>query len=617
MANNFLKLLKPEAHLARNGFDLSSKQVFSSKPGMSVPCLAVETVVGDKFQIDLAGLTRTMTFNTAAFVRGKFSYDFFFIPNSQLWHPFNQFISQREDRHSTRQLQHACCPTISMGTILTFIAQEVLTYDSAGSTDCMQDIHGRAMFSDAVRLLDMLGYGDFRWFVELVRDEGDWTTDLIAVVDQFKDQYVNIFRLAAYQHVWYDFYRNKYYDTDTTGGVTSTVPSNYSRNYVEFFNFDDVACTGFYNSQFIVTSDITRDKTDNTANLASTVYRRLAGLLTIRFNQYKRDLFTSVLPSQQFGAISSVDVSALGYLKFEPDGTASTTTSVRYIPMDSPTEPNLTAYRSNQSVPATAGQWKIPSTFDVLQLRKAEALQAWKQNTLRAGNQVQDAFRAHFGQESYYEEDNCVKFLGSFDARLDVNTVTAQSAAAAGLKNNEVGDLAATGTSVVNGSKITFNPSDFGIIMCIAHYVPDVDYRANMLDKANRLYEQFDFFTPEFQNIGLESVVMADFDNSEGSAFANDTVGYAPHYFMYKTAYDKVHGEFNDGSLRHWVAPRSQVAVNSGAVPVSNFYIIPSFYNSVFGVNANINQNTDTFLHNVFFDIKAIRPMSELGLPQF
>lgn len=60
MADLF-KALKPTAHLSKNGFDLSRKHVFSSQAGMALPCLSLETVPGDFFEIDLASLSRTQT----------------------------------------------------------------------------------------------------------------------------------------------------------------------------------------------------------------------------------------------------------------------------------------------------------------------------------------------------------------------------------------------------------------------------------------------------------------------------------------------------------------------------------------------------------------------------
>ena len=101
MAQNFLNLLKPVADTSSNVFDLSRKHVVSSKPGQLVPCLCVETVPKDKIRIDMAALQRTMTLNTAAFVRGKFRYDFFFVPYVQLWHHF-QYPTRKHNYHNPK-----------------------------------------------------------------------------------------------------------------------------------------------------------------------------------------------------------------------------------------------------------------------------------------------------------------------------------------------------------------------------------------------------------------------------------------------------------------------------------------------------------------------------------
>ena len=271
MGFNFLKLLKPDAHVARNGFDLSQKHVFSDKAGHGTPCLAVETIPNDKFVIDLAGLVRTQTFNTAAFVRGKFSYDFFFVPYVQLWHPFNQFINQREDKHTTRQLGSRFCPNIQMSCILTWIANEFAAFDHG--LDHVVNVHGLPVCIDAVRLLDMLGYGDFRWLIDLVREETDVTEVVQSRIADY-NQYVNIFRLAAYQHIFYDWYRNKYYDVADTGGINTYVGTSsggavtYYKDYLEFFNFDDIDCSSFATSHIMLASQISL--TDQLSNLFCT-----------------------------------------------------------------------------------------------------------------------------------------------------------------------------------------------------------------------------------------------------------------------------------------------------------------------------------------------------------
>jgi hypothetical protein len=274
MADLF-KSLKPKAHISKNGFDLSRKHVFSSQAGMALPCLAVETVPNDHFEIDVASLTRTQTFNTAAFLRGKQRYDFFFVPYSQLWHAFNQFITRRKDKHSTLQKGAVYCPNVSLSAIL----QEIYTAASD-----YKDINGYNWSNNALRLLDLLGYGSYYAAMQLPQQQFQ------AYLAQLNGKYVNIFRLAAYQHIWYDFYRNKFYDTGDSGAASSVDVGDY----VSFFNFDDIECTSVATSHIPVSSSAEK--------------ARLRGLLGMRYIQWKKDLFTSALPGQQFGVVSSVDI---------------------------------------------------------------------------------------------------------------------------------------------------------------------------------------------------------------------------------------------------------------------------------------------------------------------
>ena len=649
MADLF-KALKPEKHLAKSGFDLSQKHVFSMKAGQLVPCLALETIPDDYHEIDLMSLTRTMTLNTAAFLRGKMRYDFFFVPNSQLWHMFNQFITQRSDKHSTLSKGAKFCPNVSLSDILTMIAD--------AGTDVV-DIHGYQWRENAVRLLDMLGYGNHSFILTAESSDAD------AYIANYVGKYVNIFRLAAYQHIWYDFYRNKFYDTGDSGDASSVDVGDY----VSYFNFDDVQCTTAATSHLGVTS------TDEKA--------RVRGLLGMRYVQWKKDLFTSALPGQQFGVVSSVDLGFdlsqasivgnggnIGALASGAVGVSSAVpVSGSFLSGDYQnilTNQGSASHSSRSLVAGSEGSVinvklignvNIPSvvsssgsldglsisgnpttSFDVLSLYKAQMLQSWKQSTLRAGNMTDDNFMAHYGTTPRYEGDENVDFLGSFDCPLQINAVEATATTAQTI-NGKVGELGATGTAVASGNKIKYKSRDFGIIMCVASFLPESEYSSNMLDKANTLLEEFDYYTPEFENIGLEAIPLSQFNASVPTDFSNAVMGYAPRYWMYKTALDKVHGEFANaawykgstqgvvktdvlGSLSPWVAPRSENFVGliiSGAFSrkLSTFYVNPNVFDNVFGVNSDSSQDTDQFLNNVFFDIKSIRPMSVLGLPQF
>ena len=617
------KFLKPTANPSRNGFDLSRKYVFTGTVGRLDCPLFIETVPKDYFEIDMASLMRTMTFNAPAFVRGKQHFDFYFVPYSQLWHPFNQFISQRSDKHSARQLSHNYVPVVSLGKLLNLIL-----FPSSYHIDA-SDVHGYSFTENGLRLLDACGYGNYYWLKDLY--DGDDTATVQSYLDSVMDKYVNIFRICAYQHVWYDIYRNKFFDVMDNG-----IAHPESTEYVMYFNWDDIPCDTFANSIIDIKDNDSSGRT-----------QRIIGLFSQRYVQWKQDLLQSVLPNTQFGAVSSVDVS--------PVVSASVGLNGKYYQSDNVTvadggingfvngdlnyaqEPDDESMNALHKHPVSVS---ASSSLSVLDLRKAELLQRWKQNALRGGNMVDDAFRAHYGVSPRYESDNNVDYIGSFESQLQVNPVET-TATTSGVGNTKTGDLAGKGTCVVKGSKLKYNCRDFGVIVCVAYYIPESEYSSTMLDVANRLSQPFDFFTEEFCNVGLDKITLSDF-NIMCFQPPTTSLGFAPAYSYLKTALDKVFGQFahfshavdydghllfnNEwtGNLSHWVTPRliDMISEDEGQYErsLSSFYVNPDVYDSVFGVNYEDDQTdklTDQFVINAFFDIKAIRPMTELGLPQF
>lgn len=643
--SNLFKNLKPTAQVSKNGFDLSRKVVYSSRNGLIESPLQIETVPNDFIEIDMASLTRTMTMNTAAFLRGKFRYDFFFVPYVQLWHNFNQFITQRDDAHSTLFKGKNFCPVIDLGRLLQLIVTSF--YDIAEqnfntSQPYYVDIHGYYWCINAIRLLDLLGYGNHFFLVKMfeedynaVKSGGSVKNHIVCdnYAYKFVGKKVNVFRVCAYQHIWYDYYRNKYYDVKSyLRGLSN---ERIYTDYLSYFNLDDLECDS-----------------DGTCELpfGEDYNERIIGMFTLRYAPWKKDLFTGSLPGQQFGAVSSVVFDGETLSAEYPNDASEIVKSDGSYPSGKQILQNdggLLGNTTNTSLYAvrTAHTHNlINPSIDVLSLRKAEMLQAWKQATLRAGNMTDDNFQAHYGVSPYYDSDENVNFLGSYEAMLQVNAVEA-TAATSDTTNGMVGDIGATGTAVARGHKIRFECRDFGVIMCMAYFVPETEYNSTMIDKANRLYEQFDFYTPEFQNLGLEPIQMVDYDaitSTNSLNHQNRVIGYAPRYWMYKTALDKVHGEFsqfpvfNDptdptqtwddgfvGSLVPWVAPRYDTkylhAPNSNYIyrSIASLYVSPHVYDNVFAITSNSFPNTDTYLNNIYFDVKAIRPMSQLGLPQF
>ena len=669
---NFNWLQQWSEHGRKNGhsvFDLSKKMCFHLPNSLIVPIRFIETVPDDHFNINMSGLLRSMTMNKAAFYQGKAVFSAFFVPYKQLWHNFNQFVVVKQDKHSSLYKGSNYAPVINLYKLIT----TVLYY----YYEDIKDEFGYPLAYNAARLLQFCKIFNFYPLFDLcdkmpAADKvtfSDMIDNLATYIGKFEDKYVNVWRLLAYQHIFYDFYRNKYYDD-----LPFFQPYGEGEpqcGYIDVFNFDDIPCKTNIDCEFDITYNSWSTALHNFEDFDAA---RSANLLSLHYCQYRKDLYTSLLPSTQFGAVSgldfsgSVDLSHVGvgisaletaesintsviseYTKI--DGSGGLTGSAKFINSQLNDNDGDGAYHGHSIAPADIAtelggslSGTVPpvvSSFDVLELRRAELLQQWKQNALRAGNMVDDNFRSHYGVEPYYEDDNNVRFLGQFECHMDVNPVTATADSTSG-DNGNVGDIAAYGVGNIIGRSIDVQIKDFGVIVICAHFASEVYYSANGIDKQNTLIEPLDYFQSEFENAGLDSVAAwqqsVGIVGASGENVLDMSFGFTPPYTFHKTEVDEVFGEYGDmviadneilddwqGSLGAWTVRRSDLLVDDGgsgdffttSLPLTRFYQSPKLTNSIFGVAYDGTGATDPFGFAVNIECKAIRPMSVLGIPIF
>lgn len=636
-------------------FDLSKKMCFHLPNSMIVPIRFIETVPDDHFIINMSGLMRTETMNKAAFYQGKAVFSAFFVPYKQLWHNFNQFVVVKEDKHSVRYRGSNYAPVLKLKEIIEFVANTcyVGIVDEFGYPAA----YGMARLLQFAKIVNMF---PILKKVESYRSDPlksytDFENDIKPYLDEIGDKCVNMWRLLAYQHIYYDFYRNKYYDE--LPFFQSYDPDEPRLEYINTFNVDHLNCTTPFDN--ILSPEFgTFTNSGSTNGYADPGDCLIANILSPHYCQYRRDLYTSLLPSTQFGAVSGLtftpslagsgivstddndiyhdyggnDASNGSQMSLENGG-------LQYYNEDSE-EYTESLHAHDISMSNIANRLSLGSSnIDVLSFRRAELLQQWKQNALRAGNMVDANFESHYGVKPFYEDDNNVRFLGQFECKLDVNPVTA-TADTDSSENGKVGDLAAYGVGSLTGHEIDVQIKDFGVIVICAHFASEVYYSANGIDKQNTLIEPLDYFQSEFENAGLD--VVSAWQQSLGLATEDAldmAFGFTPPYTMYKTEVDEVFGEYSDmfittddhdfevdfqGSLSAWTAKRSDLVFDDGngdyyrtILPLSRFYQSPKVTDSIFGVQYDAKGATDPFGFAVNIDVKAIRPMSVIGIPIF
>lgn len=374
------------------------------------------------------------------------------------------------------------------------------------------------------------------------------------------DYFCNPFALSCYQKIYQDFYRN----------------TSWEKYSPKSFSLDRYQNIG-------TSPSINRMKGYDVMDLCK-----------IRYANYKKDYFLGVRPNTQFGDVSVTKV----VVDRSADGSVSMA------------DPKVQFKNGDGEL-----ERKLQGQFDILSLRKAEALQRWKEITMANDTRYNAQVKAHFGFDVPDSRAQLAEFIGGSSNVIQVSEVVSTDSTA-------LGQIGGKGIGSENTKRFDYDVKEHGIIMCIYHVKPSLDYSAYGVKRQNQKFEAYDFYQPEFQNIGLDGIRYNEL-NLNDSLFEvenqHDTLGYSPRYLDLKTSYDEVHGEFRQhGNLNAWSISNRNVLRSdfvAGKLNYLFFKVNPQDCDSVFRVNADGSASTDQFMINAYFDINAVRSMSVDGMP--
>ena len=558
---------RPQPHLQRNAFDLSHSDIFSIAPGMLLPIHCQEVNPNEHFEFNPNVYVRTMPLNTAAFVRAKQHVEFFFVPMRTLCRQWQQFIVGTDYKISSIS---ALNNYTTLG--VDFDLPQCATWCkdvSVPSTD-QKSIFGLPFGHDAIRLLDMLGYG--------VNS---------ANVNSFTRQQhkkVNLFRLLAYQKVYYDNYRNSLYEVNDP--VAYNIDQYFGTNKTFVFDGTDInVCKKF---------------------------------ITLRYRNWAKDYFTCSSP-QWMGADyltqpTTIPLSVVGRSSDSKGGTdVSSTFSGNYDTIND----NDTLHVLNKAtdIGAYLNINGDPSTFSVANLRAAFAYDKMLRLSVAAGDgDYGSQIRAHYGFNAVHDDWKS-KFIGGCTAPVNISEVLTTATT----EQAPTGDIYGKGASFNEGT-FSFDTREHGIIIGIFSIVPEADYQSSMLDKFNTKFSREEYFQPEFADLGKQPIVSTELELLKNGLIRSDAVlGFVPRYMEYKTAVDKVHGQFvTGGTLSAWSAPRNNPAIELDSVYAftsTSLKVDPRIFNPVVSVAYDGTDKTDQFIVDCTTSCRSIRPMSITGEP--
>lgn len=320
-------------------------------------------------------------------------------------------------------------------------------------------------------------------------------------------------------------------------------------------------------------------------------------LVAIRKRAWEKDYFTSALPWAQRGASAGVPVD-YSYMDqsevYQDDGTNPLNGS------------NLQAHGTGLSNAASellrvenlADEVKV----DINALRTAIKLQEWLERNARGGSRYIEQIFSHFGVRSSDARLQRPEYLGGGKQPIVISEVLNMT----GTEDAPQGAMAGHGVSMGNTNKFSRRFEEHGIIIGIMSVLPVTAYFQG-LPRAWRKFDKFDYFFPEFANMGEQEINTWELycDPSDADSMLAK-FGYQQRYAEYKYKPSTVHGDFKD-TLEFWHMARKF----SNPPNLNTSFIESNPTDRIFAVQ----DSTDKLWIQIYNHVYARRPLPYYNIP--
>ena len=609
MANKLFKDLNVSNKVSRNGFDLSHKVKFTAKCGELLPVFHLTTMPGDKFRFNLSHFTRTSPTTSTPRVEVREYFDLFFVPYRQLWRNAPQVFTD-----NMKNPTHAIAPFVTpkLGPKFPVFSFDQLYMDGVDSADPAFTPTSYFFYLGkenefafnrgfgAIKLLNHLGYCNLSPDVIRKYQESVIVGDYAELRNMFIDwPDVSMFPLLAYNKIYYDFFRNSQWENN--------VPYNFNVDYI-----------GDYDNGNMYWPGVAPNNTDYWDNPT---------MFDLRYANYPKDLLFGIIPDAQYGDASIVEVDMLdkesANLVAYDDVTGDEIENPAINDGLVSTSPTLGA-ENNLNGWLRPNLENLSSQFSVLSLRKAQFLQRYKEIMGSGDLDYSNIVRKIFNQDVSAKLAGTCYYLGGSSSDIKFSDV----------ENTNLVDSApvikSKGIGSQNGEYLEFeNQDDFGIIMCIYHTQPVVDYSPNGFDFDVLKTELDDYANPVFDKLGFVELpswyfynVYEDWQNYNSALASSSMLGYTSRYFDYKTRINRVLGDFL-GTRKDQIAAVSFNYLDDYADPATGelnitytfFKVNPHLLDPIFALKSTQDVSTDQFEISVNVDINSVRSLDYLGVP--
>lgn len=541
MANSLYKAPSYSPQVKHNGFNMSMRRLFTAPVGMMLPVYCDIAQGNDKYKLNVDAFIRTEAVQTAAFQNFRAHFDWFFVPFRQMYQFFNEFYNGTFDANTdyVHKGSGYSLPTLTFDFSNEYAKTDQDYYNNYfkvvdNKYYAKTDEFGTPYIGNAVRLADLLGYGDIHRFVSGL-------TTAYHKFDFFPYKYL------AYHKI---FFHPKY-------------------NRSDWFERD--------NSLFNVDSFHGGKINSRNSNLI---------LSKIHYRPYSRDYFSGVFPSPLFSREFANIVSDAWLLQGYDIGEVAPEYGLPSYETDPANRNRLRLTQSkplNSNLSNSAQVEMIQNgTLDVNSLRALFDFEKLCRITALAGSHYTDQLYAHFGVTVDNDIHNEAYYIGSQGLDISISEVVATASTGSEASGSSLGDIAGKGFGASqNDGDLNFHAKEQGVLMCIFSIEPIQMYSSDIIERNGLYLKPLDFYRRELDNLGMQPMMASELNSAQNLGNLNAVLGFNYRYAELKTKFDVVNLGFTSVKT-DWQCNYQEGIDFNTANKNYRFFVNPSYTDSIF-----------------------------------
>lgn len=330
----------------------------------------------------------------------------------------------------------------------------------------------------------------------------------------------------------------------------------------------------------------------------------------LRYRNWEQDFLTTCVSSPQQGVAPLVGISATGVMSVKDPDTGQVYQVQAQTGDDADT---ITGFDVTETLPKAVTRSLVnyaSSGISINDFRNVNAFQRWLETNIRRGYKYRDQIKSHYDVDISYQELDMPEFIGGVSCDVTPNTVSQTTPTDEPL-GSYAGQLYGSGSSK---NSVDCYCDEHGFIIGILSVVPVPNYSQLLPKHFLKVDDSLDYYSPEFGHIGMQAVLNREVAPLQcAKSDLAGVFGYQRAWYDYLQSVDEVHGQFRT-TLRDFVMNR--VFKNLPALGPSFTVIDPEQLNDVFTVREVDGEPIQPILGQLYFDVKAKRPIPRFGVPR-